>query len=185
MNVASVARDAAVARPTVQGYFAALVDTLIGFWLPAWRRHAKVKEVARPKFYLFDPGVVRALAGLLREPLHPTERGSLLETWILHELRASMEYENLGGQLSYWGTPSGGEVDFVWTRGQRAVGIEVKAGTRWRREYGSTLKELVGAGILDSAHGVFMGEEPLRDGPVRVWPVKEFLRRLSSGEIIG
>ena len=185
VNVASVARDAAVARPTVQGYFAALVDTLIGFWLPAWRRHAKVKEVARPKFYLFDPGVVRALAGLLREPLHPTERGSLLETWILHELRATMEYENLGGQLSYWGTPSGGEVDFVWTRGQRAVGIEVKAGTRWRREYGSTLKELVGAGILDSAHGVFTGEEPLRDGPVRVWPVKEFLRRLSSGEIIG
>ena len=64
-----LARDAAVARPTVQGYFAALVDTLVGIWLPAWRKRAKVKEVASPKFYLFDPGVVRALAGRLREPL--------------------------------------------------------------------------------------------------------------------
>jgi predicted AAA+ superfamily ATPase len=69
VNVAGIARDAAVARPTVQGYFATLVDTLIGFWLPAWRKRAKVKEVASPKFYLFDPGVARALAGRLREPL--------------------------------------------------------------------------------------------------------------------
>ena len=45
-NVAGIARDAAVARPTVQGYFDILVDTLIGTWLPAWRPRAKVKEVA-------------------------------------------------------------------------------------------------------------------------------------------
>ena len=69
VNVAGIARDAAVARPTVQGYFATLVDTLIGFWLPAWRKRAKAKEVASPKFHLFDPGVARALAGRLREPL--------------------------------------------------------------------------------------------------------------------
>jgi uncharacterized protein len=40
VNVAGLARDAAVARPTVQGYFEVLVDTLIGFWLPAWQRRA-------------------------------------------------------------------------------------------------------------------------------------------------
>jgi predicted AAA+ superfamily ATPase len=78
-NVAGIARDAAVARPTVQGYFETLVDTLIGFWLPAWRRRAKVKEGSTPKFYLFDPGVARALAGRLREPLDGTERGFLKE----------------------------------------------------------------------------------------------------------
>jgi hypothetical protein len=30
-NLAGIARDAAVARPTVQGYFQTLVDTLVGF----------------------------------------------------------------------------------------------------------------------------------------------------------
>jgi predicted AAA+ superfamily ATPase len=40
VNVAGISRDAAVARPTVQGYFATLVDTLIGFWLPAWRKRS-------------------------------------------------------------------------------------------------------------------------------------------------
>lgn len=70
-NVAGIARDAAVAHPTVQGYFEILVDTLIGTWLPAWRPRAKVKEVGHPNFYFFDTGAVRALAGRLREPLEP------------------------------------------------------------------------------------------------------------------
>lgn len=87
-SVASLARDAAVARPTVQGYFEVLADTLIGAWLPAWRPRAKVKEVAHPKFYLFDTGVVRALSRRLREPLDSAERGALLETLVFHELRA-------------------------------------------------------------------------------------------------
>ena len=74
---------------------------------------AKVKEVGSLKFYLFDPGVARALSGRLREPLDGLERGFLLETWVLHELRAAMASRNLGGSLHYWRTPSGTEVDFV------------------------------------------------------------------------
>ena len=184
VNVAGIARDAAVARPTVQGYFATLVDTLIGFWLPAWRRRAKVKEVASPKFYLFDPGVVRALAGRLREPLDGSERGFLLETWVLHELRAALAFQNLGGQLHYWRTPNGTEVDFIWTRGNRAVGIEVKAATTWRSEYSTSLKALMADRILTNAHGVYTGTTELKDGPVRIWPLHRFLRELAGGNIL-
>ena len=184
-NVAGLARDAAVARPTVQGYFEALTDTLIGIWLPAWRRRAKAKEVARPKFYLFDSGVARALAGRLREPLEGVERGFLLETWMLHELRAAIALQNLGGDLSYWRTPSGSEVDFVWTRGRRAIGIEVKASPRWRAEFGGPLKSLAADRIVHSAVGVYTGVGELQDGPLRVLPVMAFLRELAAGNILG
>jgi len=182
-NVAGLARDAAVARPTIQGYFSTLVDTLIGFWLPAWRKRVKVKEVASPKFYLFDPGVVRSLSGRLREPLDGTERGFLLETWILHELRAAMAIQNTGGQLHYWRTPSGSEVDFVWTRGSHAVGFEVKAATTWRNEFGAALKSLMAAGSLGAGFGVYAGTIELKDGPLRILPVKRFLQELSSGHV--
>jgi predicted AAA+ superfamily ATPase len=185
VNVAGLARDAAVARPTVQGYFATLIDTLVGFWLPAWRRRARVKEVANPKFYFFDPGVARALGGRLREPLDASERGFLLETWLLHELRAAMAYGNLGGRLSYWRTPSGSEVDFVWTRGNRAVGVEVKASATWRPEYGAVLKDLMGAGVLTAAHGVYTGARELKDGAIRIWPLQGFLRLLADGGVLG
>jgi len=183
-NVAGLARDAVVARPTVQGYFTVLVDTLIGTWLPAWRKRAKVKEVASPKFYLFDPGVVRALGGRLREPLDAAERGFLLETWILHELHAAMASQDTGGQLHYWRTPSGSEVDFVWTRGAHAVGVEVKAATTWRREYGASLKALIVQGTLQAGYGAYLGTAELKDGPLRIFPLRRFLKELASGQVL-
>jgi len=182
-NVAGLARDAAVSRPTVQGYFDVLVDTLIGAWLPAWRPRAKVKEVAHPKFYLFDCGVVRALSRRLREPLESAERGLLLETLIFNELRAHVAYSGSGGELCYYRTPSGTEVDFIWRRGKLAVGIEVKASVRWRPEYGRALAELKSSATLTACYGVYLGETRLQDGPVSVLPVYAFLRELSSGAI--
>ena len=184
-NVTGIARDAAVARPTVQGYFETLADTLIGFWLPAWQQRAKVKEAAKPKFYLFDPGAARALAGHVREPLETAEQGPLLETWVLHELRAAIAFQNLGGELSYWRTPSGSEVDFIWTRGRRAIGIEVKASTRWRTEFAAPLQSLIAGRNIQSGFGVYTGASELRDGGVRILPLKTFLRQLSAGSILG
>lgn len=183
-NVAGLARDAAVARPTVQGYFDVLADTLIGTWLPAWRPRAKVKEVNHPKFYLFDTGVVRALSGRLREPLDAAERGVLLETWVLHELRAQIAYSDCGGELSYYRTPSGTEVDFVWRRGDFAVGIEVKASPRWRSEHSRGLVELHEAGAIMGCWGVYLGDRAQQDGPIRILPLHEFLRELTAGRVL-
>ena len=184
VNVSGISRDAAVARPTVQGYFEILVDTLIGTWLPAWRPRAKIKEIAHPKFYFFDTGVVRALGRGLREPVGDEERGRLLETYLLHELRAWIERSGCGGELSYWRTPSGSEVDFVWKRGARTLGIEVKASERWRREDGAALKQLASTGRIRGALAVYRGQLALRDGPVQVLPVAAFLDRLCRGEIL-
>jgi predicted AAA+ superfamily ATPase len=183
-SVASLARDAAVARPTVQGYFDVLTDTLIGAWLPAWRPRAKVKETAHPKFYLFDCGVARALAGRLREPLEGAERGSLLETLVFQELRSYAAYAGIGGVLAYYRTPSGTEVDFVWSRGKRAIGVEVKATGRWRPEFSRASADLRRTGVLGKCYGVYLGERPLQDGPVRVLPLPLFARQLAAGRVL-
>ena len=148
-------------------------------------QRAKVKEVASPKFYLFDPGVARALAGRVREPLDSAERGFLLETWVLHELRAAIAFRGLGGQLHYWRTPSGSEVDFVWTRGNQAIGVEVKASAVWRGEYGAPIKALLDEGVLTAAHGIYTGTKELKDGALRIWPLQSFFRELTDGRILG
>lgn len=183
-NVSAIARDAAVARPTVQGYFDILVDTLVGTWLPAWRPRAKIKEVAHPKFYFFDPGAVRALAGRAREPLGREERGPLLETYVLHELRAWMNRRGTGGELAYWRTPSGSEVDFVWSRGSTRVGIEVKAASRWRDGDAAALRQLMADGTVRRGYGVYLGRERLRDGGVLVLPLGDFTAELGTGRVI-
>jgi uncharacterized protein len=184
-NVSSLSRDAAVSRQTVQGYFEVLADTLLGSWLPAWRPRAKVKEVGHPKFFVFDTGVARALAGRLRDPLDSAERGPLLETLVLHELRAWLNLSGSGGSLSYWRTPSGSEVDFVWTRGKHAVGIEVKSSTRWRDGDGDALNGLVGDKHVSRAFGIYLGDRRLKDGSIDVHPLATFLERLQAGAVLG
>ncbi len=185
-NVSAVARDASVSRETVRGYFDILVDTLIGDWLPAYRPRAKVKEVAQPKFYWFDPGVLHAAAGGFDQPLPADWEGVLLEHFVLHEIRAFLGYSSARGSLGYWATPSGGEVDFVWWRGAESVAIEVKASRRFRREFRSGIRS-----FSDSMKGkvrsyiVYRGDEELEVDGTRVLPLEEFVRRLHGGEILG
>lgn len=183
VNVAGTARDAGVTRMTVARYYQVLVDTLIGFWLPAWQSKARIKEVRHPKFYLFDPGVARALLGRIREPLEAAERGALLETLVLHELRAAMTVHNAGGNLSYWRTPAGVEVDFIWRRGRRAVGVEVKASNRWRRDDTAVLRQLMDEKVLTAGYLVYGGSDVLRDRGIDVLPFELFAGRAACGDL--
>ena len=137
-----------------------------------------------PRMHLFDPGVVRALGGRLREPLDAAERGFLLETWILHELRAAMASQDTGGQLHYWRTPSGSGVDLIWTRGPHAVGLEVKATTTWRTEFGAPLQALIAQGALQAGYGTYLGTPERKDGPLRIFPLKRFLNEMASGHVL-
>ncbi|MBA4072638.1 MAG: ATPase [Gemmatimonas sp.] len=185
VNVAGTARDAGVTRMTVARYYQVLVDTLIGFWLPAWQSKVRIKEVRHPKFYLFDPGVARALLGRIREPLEAAERGALLETLVLHELRAAMSVHNAGGDLSYWRTPAGVEVDFIWRRGRRVVGVEVKASGRWRREDTAVLRQLMDEKVLTAGYLVYGGSDVRRDRGIDVLPFEVFAGRAARGGLFG
>ncbi len=178
VNVAGIARDAGIARTTVHRYFDILVDTLIGYRLPAWRPRDKVREQAKPKFYFFDPGVVRSLAATSDSPLGDTEAGTLLEGYVLHELRAATMYRNLGGELSYWRTQGGREIDFVWQRGDFRLGIEVKAARRFRPPDAGPLAEMVERGLLTRGLVVYRGSERLREANIDVLPAEEFFAGL-------
>jgi predicted AAA+ superfamily ATPase len=184
VNTSGLSRDAAVARTTVQGYFEVLTDTLVGDFLPSWMPALKVRESGHPKWHFFDPGVVRAATGRHFDPLGPDERGPLFETTIIAELRAACDVLGLGGGLHYWSLPSATEVDVVWRRGHRAVGIEIKASDRWRPEHNRGLSTLLEAKAIDAAFAVYLGATPQRFGPIEVLPVAEFCRRLWGGEIL-
>jgi len=90
LNVASVAREAAVDRKVVEGYFGILKDLLIAYTLPSFTRRAKRRLVAHPKFYFFDPGLYRAIRPMGPYDT-PQEIGGLsLETLVCQQLSRSM-----------------------------------------------------------------------------------------------
>ena len=89
VNVAGIARDAGVARTTVQGYLDILVDTLLAYRLPAYETRTRVRERRQPKLYWVDPGVVRAVKRQLGE-VTEEERGPLPESWVGTTARATL-----------------------------------------------------------------------------------------------
>ena len=185
-NAAAISRDAAVSRSTVQNYFEILIDTLIGAWLPAWKLKRATKQAAHPKFYLFDCGVARALSGRIAYPPSPEERGALLETLLLGEIRAYVAYRELRYPLHYWRTHDGAEVDLLCETGAGFVAVEMKASTRWDARYHRGLNRLrdeLGAGRV-TCYGVYQGERPASWGGVHVLPAPEFLKRLWNGEVL-
>jgi len=192
LNVQNISREAAVARSTVDTYFAVLNDTLVGHMLPSWRPGLKVREAAQPKFYWFDPGVARAAAGLLRDPMDRLWQGAALETLLYHELRVYNEISRKHRPIAYYRTPAGVEVDFVIETARRrpqkpprVVAIEVKRSERWDRSWGKPMLSLeASAGVkVDRMIGVYCGLRNYRFDNIRVWPVKDFVKALFAGDV--
>lgn len=186
VNVAGIARDAGIARQTANDFFQILVDTLLATWLPAWKLKRAVKQVAHPKLYLFDPGVARQLGGTAHLQLHPEERGPLMETFLLHELRAYLHYCDLEYPLAYWHTHGGAEVDFVIETPEGLVAIEVKSASRWDSRFNAGIRSLRERVPKQSVKGlgVYAGSRALVTDDVRVLPYQAFLEQLWAGSIV-
>ncbi|MBL0058826.1 MAG: ATP-binding protein [Elusimicrobia bacterium] len=183
VNVAGLSRDAGVSRPSVERYFSVLVDTLIGSWVPGWQPRLKVREKQNPKFYFFDSGVVRTILGTVRDPMESFERGLLFETFVYNELRAAAHYLDVGGEIFYYRTPAGVEVDLIWSRGRKAIGIEIKSATEWRSEYGKGLRDLLDQGKIQAAYGVYRGTRAFSDSRIRICPFEQFSSQLFDGTL--
>jgi len=185
-NVSNIARDAQVARQTVQGYFDILIDTLLGFWLPTWKLKPGVKQVSHPKFYFFDAGVCRALSGRLPFPPLPEEKGALFETWILHEIRAYLSYSDLHYPVYYWSSHDQVEVDVFLETTKGFVAIELKSTLEWQKSFNLGLirmkEELPRHSV--TTIGVYCGKRAMEYEGIQVFPYAEFLKKLWAGEMI-
>lgn len=184
LNLASLARDAMVARATVEDYLTILEDTHLAFRVPSFGARLRVRERVHPKLYWIDPGVVRALRGH-QGALRSEERGPLLEGFVAMVLRAYAEHRKAFQSLSTWAPREGRlEVDFLATRGEEHVAIEVKASTRFRTEELGGL-EAIGAlaGVRRRLY-VYLGAERLRHASgIEAVPLGEFLRELEGGAL--
>jgi len=184
VNFSTIARDCGVSSPTIKGYFDILADTMLGHWLPAWRRRPKRRVVGAPKFYFADVGVAGYLAKRGRVAPGSELFGKALENYVFHELRAWNQYREAGAVLAFWRLGSGIEVDFVVNDMEAA--IEVKAARKITSDHLKGLRHLrqdhpeVGQLLI-----VCLEEQAWRsDDGIDVLPVRDFLRRLWAGNIL-
>lgn len=125
VNNNNIAQDCGISAVTVSAYFDILVDTLIGYRIPAFRKVMKRRLVQAPKFYYFDIGVANHLLNRKDMVRGSADYGHAFEHLVIQELYAWLHYTHSEEELFYWRTYTGLEVDAVI--GDARVAIEIKS----------------------------------------------------------
>lgn len=185
LNISGIARDAGVARTTIEGYLEVLEDTLLVRRLPAFEARLRARERKHPKLYWMDAGVARAAKGV-HAAVAPEERGHLLEGWVHSLLRTYMAERDLAEEIAYWASAGSRrlEVDFLLRRGEELCALEVKAAAR---VHPGDLSGLKAVGELPQVRRrvlIHRGERPARseDG-IDIWPVETFVEALAADRL--
>lgn len=147
INYSNIAKDIHSDPKTVSSYYDILEDTLLGFRLPAYHTSIRKQQKKAAKFYLFDTGVVRALAGQVDYDLIPKsfEYGQLFETFVVNELHRRLTYRGKQFRLSYLRVKDDLEIDLIVERGNRAPTlIEIKSSDRVDERHAKGLLALGG-----------------------------------------
>ncbi len=193
LNKEAIARESQVKRTTVDHYFGILEDTLIGHMVRPWTAGLKTKESHHPKFYLFDPGVVRASAGLLNQPLESEFLGFQLETFVLAQLRAYLSQTFKFFPLCHYTISGSYDIDFVVQTRKAVMGrrgelvcFEVKYGKKYRSNWADGMRDFatVSKDSVRGMHIVYCGRDRLHDDGIEVWPIGEFCAALFRGEVL-
>ena len=131
LNQSALARDLGLPQPTVRRHIEWLRITYQGHLLPPYSSHLGKRLVKTPKLYWTDTGMAAALAGLSDwDAVEAAQKaGLLLETWVVNDLRA-WNAGPAGGELFFWRSHDGGEVDVLLEKSGMVTGIEIRRGHR-------------------------------------------------------
>lgn len=130
INYSNIAKDIHSDPKTVSGYYDILEDTLLGLRLPAYHTSIRKQQKKAAKFYLFDTGIARTLAGQIDYDLAPRsfEYGQLFEAFVINELHRRLTYHGKQFKLSYLRVNEDVEIDLIIERGRRPPTlIEIKS----------------------------------------------------------
>jgi hypothetical protein len=130
INVADLAAPFEVTRQTIHEHVTLLERVFLIDRLPSWHTNQTSRLVKRPKLHLGDTGVACALLGLDAARLEADRAtfGSMLETFVVQELRRQASWRPEPIELFHYRDRDGFEVDLVLEQGYgRVAGIEVKS----------------------------------------------------------
>ncbi|MCY4305400.1 MAG: DUF4143 domain-containing protein [Aestuariivita sp.] len=130
--------------------------------------------------------MVQPLSGRLPYPVGDEERGSLLETLILNEVRAHLSYTGLRYPLHFWRDHHGAEVDILTETATGYVAIEIKATTRWDRRFNRGLhkvKSHLGTGKT-KCDAIYLDEHEALVDDVKILPVQVALDKVWNSKLL-
>lgn len=182
INYSNIARECGVSSPTVKDYFQILTDTLIGRFVPSYRKRPKRRVLQASKFYFFDLGLVNFLLKRGQIQFGSEACGKVFEHFIYQEIIAYSHYSGKNFDFAYWRTTSQLEVDFIL--GEHEVALEVKATDNVASHHLNGLTAFTEEYKTKQALVISLDPRPRLIDNITILPWQEFLERLWRGEII-
>ena len=129
LSYRAVAKRLRLHHDTVKAYVALLEQTFLVRRLPAWRPGLGAREVATPKIYLVDTGLLADLLGADGQRIREDDQvtGTALENFVATELLKHLEWADIPARLYHYQRRTA-DIDFVLEASDGSlVAIEVKA----------------------------------------------------------
>jgi hypothetical protein len=176
LQYSELARDAGVSVDTARRYLEYLRISYQSILLQPYHRNITSSVIKTPKLYWVDMGILRQLTGFRGEPT-----GDLYETFVVGEIFKWMKTVQRAGELYFYRTRSGLEVDLLLETQQGIIGMEIKsrdtvtgADLRPLRDVASGLGSQWRGGLI-----IYRGNEIRKIAEPSIWAVPS--RRLFIG----
>lgn len=123
-SAADPARSLGLSETTVRRYLDILTGTYLIRQLPAWHENIGKRQIKSPKLYWRDTGLLHQLMGIgdMNALLSHPGCGASWEGFVLETLVRALAPE----EAYFWGTHTGAELDALFMRDGRRLGIEIK-----------------------------------------------------------
>ena len=122
LNYSELARDAGVSVDTARRYLEYLRLSYQAILLQPYRENLTSRVIKTPKIYWLDIGILRYLTGI---PHNIT--GQIYETMIVAELFKWMKTAGRDGDIYFYRTRSGLEIDLIVETRSGIFGVEIKS----------------------------------------------------------
>ena len=144
LNTSSIASEIKMRRETAEKYISILEHLFLVYRLPAWHNNQAKRLIKTPKLHMVDSGLTATLNNVTVEHWHDfsTNFGSILESFVIQQIRAQAEWLDEPLQLSHYRDKDQVEVDLVIEQGRNVYGIEIKKAVSIQNKDGEGLKRL-------------------------------------------
>lgn len=120
----SLASELKVSNITVESYLDILEQTYVLYKVPSFAGNLSNELKKSKKYYLYDLGVRNAILNDFSLFEKRIDKGAILETYLLHFLISNCPQN---GEIRFWRTRSGDEIDFVFLKNRKPYILEAKA----------------------------------------------------------
>jgi len=122
LNYSQIARDAGISVDTARRYLEYLRISFQGLLIQPYYRNLTSSVVKTPKFFWTDVGIWRQLTGFKGEMT-----GQLYETMVVGEIFKWMRTNQDEGEMYFYRTRSGMEIDLLLETPAGVIGMEIKS----------------------------------------------------------